>query len=154
MPVPLGKLNDLLTPLNFRLLHEVLTVIPGRTTNMKLEISTAQLDRPEQAGYLSFHSFSEDRQRQDILRELFPHAKIAISPKSQQPHARSLVLKLNDGRRLQILLDQGFGAWRAEGIARHDFRQPPQKQALEIKCADARLRMGEKHGAPVILEFV
>jgi hypothetical protein len=57
------------TPLNFRLLHEVLTAIPGGTTNMKLEILTAQLDRPEQAGYLSFHSFSEDRQRQDILRE-------------------------------------------------------------------------------------
>ena len=80
----------LLTPLNFKLWHEVLTAIPGGTTNMKLEISTAQLDRPEQAGYLSFHSFSEDRQRQDILRELFPHAKITISPKFRQPHARSL----------------------------------------------------------------
>jgi hypothetical protein len=42
----------------------------------------------------------------------------------------------------------------SKGWWRHDFRQPPQKQALEIKCADARLRMGEKHGAPVILEFV
>ncbi len=144
----------LLTPLNFSLLHEVLMAIPGRTTDMKLEISTAELDRPGQAGYLSFHPFSEDRQRQEVLRELFPHARIVISPKSKQPHARSLVLKINDGRRLQILLDQGFGAWRTEGPARHDFRLPPQKQAIEIKRADAHLRMGEKHGAPVIIEFV
>jgi hypothetical protein len=50
-------------------------------------------------------------------------------------------------------LDQGFGAWRTEGLVRHDFRQPPQKQATEIKRAAVRVRMAEQLGSPVILEF-
>lgn len=143
----------LLTPLNFRLLHEVLATAPGGATNMKIEIATARLDRLAQAGHLSFHPFSDDQQREAVMKAIFPRARIVVTPKSQQPHARSLVLKLSDGRQLQVLLDQGFGAWRADGDIRHDFRSTPQKQAEAIKSANALLRMGEKLGAPVIVEF-
>jgi hypothetical protein len=83
-----------------------------------------------------------------------PVPRSTRSPKSLQSHARSLALRINDGRHLRILLDQGFGAWRAEGPARHDFHAPTQKQAAEIKRTDFRLRIGEQHGTRVILEFV
>jgi DEAD/DEAH box helicase domain-containing protein len=142
----------LLTPLNFRLLLEVLTSMPGKTSGTRIQISTGRMERPEQIGYRFWDSFSEDRQREEVLRQLF-QVTPTITPKSQQPHGRSLVVNLTDGRRLAILLDQGFGAWRTEGLVRHDFRQPPQKQAMEIKRADVRVRMAEQLGSPVILEF-
>jgi hypothetical protein len=111
------------------------------------------LDRPAQGGYRFWDSFPEDRLREEVLRQLFPQAAIAITPKSQQPHGRSLVLNLSDGRHMTILLDQGFGAWRTDGVVRHDFRLTPQRQAAEIRRADVRVRMAEQLGSPVILEF-
>jgi hypothetical protein len=144
----------LLTPLNFRLLHEVLGCLPGKAGTTTIEISTAQLERFGQAGHEVYHTYTDDRNRRAVIERLFPRATVSIIPKAQQPHARSLELKLNDGRRLQVLLDQGFGAWRADGSARHDFRLPADKQAEQIKKAAIRLRMSEKYGSPVIMRFL
>lgn len=144
----------LLTPLNFRLLHEVLATLPGKDAGMRIEIATAQLGRSERAGYQAYHPYVDDRERQSVLERLFPGAKVSVLPKAQQPHARSLKLKLSDGRRLQILFDQGFGAWRTSGSARHDFLASPDRQAADIKKSDIRVHVAEKDGAPVIIEFL
>lgn len=144
----------LLTPLHFRLLHDVLAAFPGKRAGTRIEISTAHYDRPEQTGYQAYHPYPKDRERRAVLEKLFPRAQVSILPKVQQPHARSLELKLNDDRRLQILLDQGFGAWRSTDPVRHDFRESPHRQAMKIKQNDIRLHMGEKNGAPLILQFL
>jgi DEAD/DEAH box helicase domain-containing protein len=144
----------LLNPLTIKLLYEVLRTAPGRTANTSFKISSAEQDRAERSGYMAFHAFSDDRQRQELLRALFPTATILVSPKTQLPHARCLELILCDGRCLRIILDQGFGAWRVEGVARHDFQLPPQKQAVEIERAQHCVRMSEKLGAPIVIELV
>jgi DEAD/DEAH box helicase domain-containing protein len=143
----------LLTPLNFRLLHEVLAALPGRLAGTNIEITTAQLDRVVQASYQAYHPYPNDQNRRAVLERLFPRAKISVLPKAQQPHARSFELKLNDGRCVLLLLDKGFGAWRADGTARHDFRDSPDKQAMKIKQADIRLRMGERQATPIVIEI-
>lgn len=144
----------LLTPLNLRLLHEVIAALPGRVSSLTLEIETAQNGRPGQTGRMLFHPFAEDEIRRAVLSALFPGAMIAISPKSQQPHARSLTLHLGDGRRLQVLLDQGLGAWRTDGMSsQHDFRATPERQASDIRSANIRIRLGEVQGTPAILDF-
>jgi ATP-dependent helicase YprA (DUF1998 family) len=144
----------LLTPLTFRLLYETLKTFPGRTADTSFKISTAQQDSSDRTGYLAFHTYSDDRLRQEVLRALFPNATVLISSKSEQPHARCLELKLKDGRCLRMILDQGFGAWRAEGLARHDFQLSPQKQATEIERAKMRVRISEKLGAPMVMELL
>ncbi len=89
-----------------------------------------------------------------ILEQIFPSGTVVIGPKPAQPHARDFELKLNDDRRLLILLDQGFGAWRIEGSAQFDFRAPKSRQAEVIKEADLRIRTTEEQGSPVILRFL
>lgn len=144
----------LLTPLNLKLLHEISATLPGRPSTQILEIETAVSDRLLRNSNMVFHSFPDDGTRRAVLSALFPGAKIGLTPKNHQPHARSLVLHLGDGRRLRILLDQGLGAWRCMSISSaHDFRAPPQKQAGEIKNAKVDIRMGEAEGTPAILEF-
>lgn len=144
----------LLTPLNLKLLHEVMESLPGKSPSTRIEISTAQLRRNEQPGSQAYHAYADDKARQAVLEGLFPGSTVSILPKAKQPHARSLEMELNDGRRFQILLDQGFGAWRADGPVRHDFRDTPDRQAVKIKQADIQLRMNENNGAPVIMEFI
>ena len=50
------------------------------------------------------------------------------------PHGRYLRITFANGRTAQLVLDQGFGAWRSQGgSALHDFRAPAQKQALAMR---------------------
>jgi hypothetical protein len=53
---------------------------------------------------------------------------------------------------LNLLLDQGFGAWRTEGIARHDFSATPDEQAKAIKESTYSVLMGQRGGMPIVLE--
>ena len=92
-------------------------------------------DRNERSGCMAFHAFSDDRQRQELLRALFPTATILVSPKTQLPHAPSRkaysAMAVVTGDNLGL---HGVRApWRVEGVARHDFQLPPQKQAAEIE---------------------
>jgi hypothetical protein len=48
-------------------------------------------------------------------------------------HARRLVVEFADGRQVQLLFDQGFGAWRSERGAGFDFREHPVGQARALK---------------------
>lgn len=138
----------LLTPLNMRLLAQVLAAAPGALQSIR--ITTARLDRPSSAGCLVFNPFAEDRQREEVMRRLWPNAAVDIRLKSAIPHARTLCLVLGDGREIAILLDQGFGGWRAEGAPRHDFRAEPRAQAQAILSASYSVA-GDAHGAPLIL---
>lgn len=52
------------------------------------------------------------------------------------PHYRAMTADLKDGRRVEILLDQGFGAWRATRSARLDFSLPPAAFARALANCD------------------
>jgi DEAD/DEAH box helicase domain-containing protein len=136
------------------LLHQVLATLPGKRADMRISIVTAESNTAEQPGYLAYHAYQKDGDRKAILEQVFPSGTVMIGPKPAQPHARDLELKLNDGRRLLILLDQGFGAWRIEGAAQFDFRAPKPQQAEVIKQAGLRIRTIEEQGSPVILRFL
>ena len=101
-----------------------------------------------------FHNFTEDSIREDTIAALLPGASVNLSRKADLPHARSLTLRLGDGRRLRLLLDQGFGAWRVEGSPRHDFRAPPAEQARAVRRTELQLRVSEERGVPILLEML
>ena len=99
-----------------------------------------------------FHSFSDDGQRRKVIQALLPKASVDIRAKADLPHARSLNLTLGDGRRVVLLLDQGFGAWRGEGEMRHDFKNDPPAQARALRAASFRVLVDAKSEAPIILD--
>lgn len=141
----------LLTPLALRLLVEVVSKVPGRRA-ASLNVSTARLSRTELQGWAIFHTFPEDAMRRAVLKELLPDARIDIRNKSELPHERSLRLFLGDGRTTTILLDQGFGAWRAHGTPRYDFSDGSAKQARSLKSLNFGVGVEAGREAPIVLE--
>jgi len=141
----------LLTPLNLRLLYEVLRTIPGKVEG-QFSVETARQDGRERPGWAVFHPFDDDTQRRQVLEELLPGVSVQTRAKNLTPHARSLTLTLGDGRRLVALLDQGFGAWRADETVRHDFHAEPAGQARALRAAAFTVRADRAGELPMILE--
>ncbi|RMD49057.1 MAG: hypothetical protein D6832_02580, partial [Alphaproteobacteria bacterium] len=92
--------------------------------------------------------FAEDRLRQAVLEALVPGAQVTLAGRGETPHYRALEATLRDGRRLRVLLDQGFGFWRVAGTVRHDFHAPPEKQAQSLRSAEFAIAAGPGN-APV-----
>lgn len=141
----------LLTPLALRLLFEVVRKMPGSEA-ASLCISTARLSRPERRGWTVFHTFADDATRRTVLEALLPNARIDFRGKSELPHARSFTLRLGDGRNITILLDQGLGAWRAQGAPKHDFNVAPAQQALSLKSLNFTIGVEPGCDVPIVLE--
>ncbi|MDE0305581.1 MAG: DEAD/DEAH box helicase [Albidovulum sp.] len=141
----------LLTPLALRLLVDVLARVPGGKRK-PLNVATARSLRKESLGWTVFHNFIEDTMRRSVMQELFPKAHIDIREKGDLPHERSLQIRLSDGRRVTVLFDQGFGAWRALGIPRYDFSAQPAKQAQFLKSMNFFVEAEPGREVPVVLQ--
>ena len=143
----------LVTPLSMRLLFEVLAAMPGRGERDEVSVTTARLDRYEQVGWAVYHSFAEDLPRRDVLQALLPKGtSVIIRPRADLPHARRLRLVLGDGRQVTLLLDQGFGAWRADGAPRHDFRSGAAQQARVLRGVVFGVHVERGSEAPMIVQ--
>jgi DEAD/DEAH box helicase domain-containing protein len=112
-----------LTPLNMTLLAQVLAAAPGAP---QISITTAHLDRRSDPGFLVFHPFADDGQREKVMQHVWPQAALKLL----RP-----CLVLGDGRLITILLDQGFGGWRSQSAPRHNFEEAPAAQAKAIRSA-------------------
>ena len=141
----------LLTPITLRLLVEILARVPGGKKKT-LNVSTARSSRKESSGWAVFHNFTEDTMRRSVMQELLPEAHIDIRDKHDLPHERSLQLRLRDGRRVTILFDQGFGAWRALGTPRYDFSAQPAKQARFLKSMNFLVKAEPGREVPLVLQ--
>jgi len=130
----------LLQAYSLRLLSEMLRQAPG-TRGATLRVEVAADERPPIEPRLIHHNFPTDALRVDVLRSLLPDgADIRLHRKADLPHYRSLSAELADGRRVEILLDQGLGAWRAIGALRHDFAASAITQARTLSAATFDVR--------------
>lgn len=122
----------LVSPLNLRLLHEVLRCMPGRRNATAVSVTTASTGENRPGSNFN-HGFLSNQDRLIVLQALLPKSNVQVLSKQDVTHQRRLNLTLADGRSLQISLDQGFGAWRFEGAApRHDFGAEANAQARAI----------------------
>ena len=115
-----------------------------------------QLSRADQVPYdprMVWDNFPSDRDRTDVLETLLPGVDIELKSKNSLPHHRALSGELNDGRTFLILLDQGFGAWRAKGSGRHDFQLAPAQQAKSLVTAFLDIESHTEQGAPIALSL-
>ena len=144
----------LLSPLTLRLLFEVLHAMPCGKDLSRIHLLTARQDRSDQQGWSVFHPWADDAQRRQVIALLLPKAALKIQRKAEVPHARSLELKLGDERRVRLLLDQGFGAWRADGSVRHDFQADPATQARALRSASFRVSADATSDTLIVIEGI
>ena len=141
----------LLSPLALRLLFQVFRRMPGRN-GTRLHVATARFSGRERQGWAVFHAFHQDETRCAVLGELLPGARVTMCDKAQLPHERRLTLETRDGREVVVLLDQGFGAWRADGVPRHDFAATPVRQARSLKALDVMVESEAGREIPIVVE--
>jgi len=144
----------LLTPVTLALLAEVIAAAPG-AADATVTVALAPADRTHPNGWAAFHGFPADATRREVLKALIPEAEVKLCPrKADLPHHRALDVALQDGRRMRLLIDQGFGAWRADGVPRHDFRTQPDVQASSLRQAGIRVSAGDAQSSPISMEFL
>jgi DEAD/DEAH box helicase domain-containing protein len=137
----------LLQAYTVRCLVDVIRSAPG-AKDAQVVVDVAPDERPPSDPRFVHHNFPAGNARVDVLAALLPKAQVNLLQKAQMPHYRAITARLADGRRLEILLDQGFGAWRATGSARLDFAAPAAALARGLTACDYGLR-AESASVPV-----
>ena len=142
----------LTSPLSVLLMTSVLSSVPGLAERAPRYIRTAKFSSGNFDHMFVYHDFGDDRLRSEVLSALLPASSLETLRRRDLSHARNLVLALNDGRRVSILLDQGFGAWISD-VLRHDFSAAATKQARELQEKDFAVRISEPNGSPIVVEM-
>jgi hypothetical protein len=117
-----------------RLLVEVIRSTPGKM-RPEVAIDLANDDRPRTDARFIHQNFPAGDIREKVIRTLLPGSQVRLNSKSDMAHYRVLSIELADGRRLEILLDQGFGSWRTGEAIRHDFYADVARQARAVEGA-------------------
>jgi hypothetical protein len=132
-----------------RALADVLRIAPGANT-AEVTIDIAPDERPPIEPRFFHHNFPAGDSRPEVLKSLLPNAKVNLRQKSDMPHFRALTAELADGRRVEILLDQGLGAWRVSRSVRLDFRLQAAALARTLSNSDYDLE-AEALSVPVAI---
>ncbi|MCR8726472.1 DEAD/DEAH box helicase [Frigidibacter sp. ROC022] len=145
------------SPFTVRLLYEVWRTLPLRVEDTALEIISEALGAPDRPGYLLWHNWETDALRREILSALFPGASVKLGTKSVCVHERFFLLTFDDGAKVKISLDQGFGAWRegSQKLVRFDHEARPEYQARALR--DMRFVVAMQNGgrfpSPITLRW-
>lgn len=123
-------------PLNARILSEVLKRFsPGTGVRSNLVIGTT-CSSQIQSGYALHHDWRDGTVQKMVLQHLFGNSfktSVNVFDKSYQlSHARSLSLKWEDGSRVEINLDQGFGFLRTKTFKSFDLMASPETQSQKL----------------------
>lgn len=133
----------LLSPLNLRLLLEILGSAPHKDTSTKVEIETwkGKPKSPEFEKIRFFDNWHDPQMRIDVMRRLFPRAELTIWEKPLQcEHSRRLFMEFERGRFLEVKLDQGLSAWRTIGPwCFVDVALSVDQQAASIRMAKMKV---------------
>jgi ATP-dependent helicase YprA (DUF1998 family) len=139
--------SPLANVLLFRLLEALHNYPGGATSDTRLKITTAALQRysPE-SPHLIFHDWVEKNERRRAVRECFQSAwkHFDLSDeksKKDLPHRRSLQITWGNGKESTIQLDQGLGYWHiARGIRpSFPFDRDTKSQAAKLTTANPKV---------------
>ncbi len=143
----------LLTPLHLTLLAEICGKAPG-SIGAEIVVQSAKADRLNADGWAVFHVFPDDDAREDVLSSLLSNTSADLKRrKDELPHHRAIQADLRDGRRLSILIDQGMGAWRADGAPRHDFRRSAAIQARSLRTSAIQVVAERQSACPISISI-
>ena len=133
------RYNDryLRSPLTLRLMADALAAIRDDLAGSDLTVPVTVVTNPqkpnERQPYLFSHdwAWAEDR---DLVLHLLGKARqmeldLALNGSA---HGRQIDLAFDDGSKVRIVLDQGFGPWRSPPFARFNFAEDGATQAARI----------------------
>ena len=107
-----------------------------KTANtVEVDIIVQPLKKDRTPSYRIFSDWDHEDDRVDVAQLLGEKLglDVALTLTGNAIHGRKLELEYADGRKVLVLLDQGFGYWRIPGDApRHDFRAAPAAQASDL----------------------
>lgn len=94
-------------------------------------------------------NWPNDDDRANTIAELAARSGFELKyDDAAAPHGRKVVLTYQDGTSAILLLDQGFGYWRAQGVDQHNFRAAPAAQAKALlDCSVIVAGQGESYVA-------
>lgn len=131
------------TPLTVRLLVEAargLRDALGAAGPVPIRVVTNPLRENERQPFAPDHDWQYGEDRDDILIGLLEQAGFEPTLTDRDAaHGRKLTLHLASGKTVHIVLDQGFGPWRAPRVARFDFGVDAASQQAKLAQFNAML---------------
>jgi hypothetical protein len=137
----------LFSPLTVGLLAVTLEALP-LPRGVKIPVRVRTQDTRQSGGastlpYALHHDWVDSKTRNEVLRGVLTGNALSVdirtAARSELPHARAMRLIAGDGRRLEIMLDQGFGYWRTQRGPGFDFNRFPAAQAAALIIRDDRM---------------
>lgn len=133
------RYNDryLRSPLTLRLMADALSAIREALAGSELSIPLTLVTSPhkpnERQPYLFLHDWAWAEDRDLVLRHLVQARRMELElALDGAAHGRQIDLLFDDGSKVRIVLDQGFGPWRSPPFARFDFAENASTQAARI----------------------
>lgn len=131
--------NDryLQSPLVIRLMADALAELcAGLGTapdGLPLKIATNRFKPNQRQPYTPDHDWEWEDDRREVLEGLVALRGFACElEEGRAAHGRAITLHFEGGRRIRVVLDQGFGPWRAPNFARFDFSDPADRQVDKL----------------------
>lgn len=113
------------TPLTVRLLAEAargLRDALGGDGDLTVQVVTNPLRKNERQPFAPDHDWQYGEDRDEVLIGLLEQAGFNVNlADSGAVHGRAMSLHFANGNTVRVVLDQGFGPWRAPKVARFDF---------------------------------
>jgi hypothetical protein len=133
------------SPLSLRLCLDTLGRLrgPGAGADLvRLTVRTFALDPSARAGQFLDGDWRKEDDRSVVAAALAKSRGLALDWRlGHPPHGRRLELQFASGAAAEVLLDQGFGAWRGDRGAAFDFQRPPARQIGDLQAAVTGVRI-------------
>lgn len=108
--------------------------------NLEVKIVVQPLKK-ERSPYRIFDDWEYEEDREKVAKQLGEKFGLDVSLEviSSADHGRKIILEYENGEKVLVLLDQGFGYFKTTSgrPPRHDFRNPPAVQAGNLIRSDA-----------------
>ncbi len=132
------------SPLTLSLCLQTIAALAPRIARTPVQLLTRPLDQ-DRNPYRVDHDWRLAQHRREVARRLGAKLDLNVSlSEDHQEHARRMELEFDDGPRLQILFDQGFGPWRCDAPVAFDFSLDPQGQCARLLSLRPRLRQANR----------
>jgi ATP-dependent helicase YprA (DUF1998 family) len=114
-------------------LRDALAAAGGAPLQLSIRTDRLKEDRYGGAPSRLAHNWRDEDDRKDTIIELARRFGLDCRFNDKEaPHGRKLTIDYDDGSSAILLLDQGFGYWRARSGDQHNFRAGPIEQARAL----------------------
>jgi DEAD/DEAH box helicase domain-containing protein len=143
------------SPLTAALALSVLTSAPKSSNKVTLKIVTTSISYGTTEGWNIWDNWSDNHARAHVISEIAPGCTVLSVSHKECPHERRLIIGFSNGSRIDIRLDQGFGAWSAKGPRKaFPFDQAPKSQANQMMKTSVEVELRHaKIGTPFSLTW-